>query len=92
MSSGVAQKFYSLKFIRGLEETLPSDDVINDFNKLAKPIYEAKYNLRKEVDLLKEVLDILLPRLMTGMIDIDKVELPEELLERINKQKITKPI
>ena len=34
----------------------------------------------KQNHLLKEARDILLPRLMTGMIDIDKVELPQSLL------------
>lgn len=83
MSFGSAQKFYSLGFIRGLEEFLPSDELIVKFNDFAKPIYEMKYKLNKQINLLKEARDILLPRLMTGMIDIEKVELPEALLARL---------
>ncbi|MEH8021512.1 restriction endonuclease subunit S [Rheinheimera metallidurans] len=85
-SSGVAQKFYSLKFIRGLEETLPKDELIMAFNDFTKPLYELKYSLKCQSKLLKEARDILLPRLMTGTIDIEQVELPEALLERINNE------
>lgn len=86
MSSGVAQKFYSLKFIRALEETLPGNDVIDKFNKLAEPILTTKYKLHEQIKLLKEARDILLPRLMTGMIDIEQVELPEAMLYRLEQQ------
>lgn len=86
MSSGVAQKFYSLKFIRALEETLPSDDLIKEFNTLAEPIYAAKFKLNNQIKLLKEARDTLLPRLMTGMIDIEQVELPEAMLKRLEEQ------
>jgi type I restriction enzyme S subunit len=86
MSSGVAQKFYSLKFIRALEETLPSDDLIKEFNTLAEPIYAAKFKLNNQIKLLKEARDTLLPRLMTGMIDIEQVELPEAMLQRLELQ------
>jgi type I restriction enzyme S subunit len=86
MSSGVAQKFYSLKFIRALEEALPSDDLIKEFNTFADPIYAAKFKLNSQIKLLEEVRDILLPRLMTGMIDVEQVELPEAMLKRLEQQ------
>ena len=78
-SSGVAQKFYSLKFIRGLNEILPADKLINDFDDIVSPIYKLKYQLNKQNQHLKEARDILLPRLMTGMIDVDKIKLPQPL-------------
>jgi len=37
------------------------------------PIFESVENLIKQNQLLKEARDILLPRLMTGMIDVDAV-------------------
>lgn len=86
MSSGVAQKFYSLKFIRALEEILPGNDVIDKFNKFAEPILTTKYKLHEQIKLLKEARDILLPRLMTGMIDIEQVKLPEAMLKRLEQQ------
>lgn len=85
-SSGVAQKFYSLQFIRGLEDVFPEDKVINSFNEILKPIYNLKNDLQKQNQLLKEAKDILLPRLMTGMIDIEQIEIPEALLACINQE------
>ncbi|MBL4284649.1 restriction endonuclease subunit S [Vibrio fluvialis] len=64
----------------------PTEDLMARFDDFARPIFETITNLLNQNGLLKEARDILLPRLMTGMIDIDKVELPEALLERINKQ------
>ena len=42
--------------------------------------------LTKQNALLKEARDILLPRLMTGMIDIEQVELPEAMLKRLEQE------
>ncbi|EGR0636810.1 restriction endonuclease subunit S [Vibrio vulnificus] len=64
----------------------PTEDLMARFDDFARPIFETITNLLNQNGLLKEARDILLPRLMTGMIDIDKVELPAALLERINKQ------
>ena len=64
----------------------PTVELMTRFDDFARPIFETITNLLNQNGLLKEARDILLPRLMTGMIDIDKVELPEALLERINKQ------
>ena len=50
------------------------------FNDFAGNIDAEIAVLTKQNQLLKEARDILLPRLMTGMIDIDQVELPESLL------------
>ncbi|MEZ8407930.1 restriction endonuclease subunit S [Vibrio splendidus] len=65
---------------------LPNSELIEQFDRQMGPIFSSINNLQQQVELLKEARDVLLPRLMTGMIDIDKVELPEALLERINKQ------
>ncbi|MCM2680957.1 restriction endonuclease subunit S [Echinimonas agarilytica] len=64
----------------------PTVELMTQFDDFAHPIFETITNLLNQNGLLKEARDLLLPRLMTGMIDIDNVELPEALLERINKQ------
>ena len=78
-SSGVAQKFYSLKFIRALNEILPDNKLINDFDDVVAPIYKLKYQLGKQNQYLKEARDILLPRLMTGIIDVASLKVPKPL-------------
>jgi len=51
----------------------PSDDELKKFNKIVDPIYKQVYNLGNQNQCLKEARDILLPRLMTGMIDPEKI-------------------
>lgn len=61
----------------------PTDNLIKSFDKLTNPLVNNMMNLTKQISLLKEAREILLPRLMTGIIDIENVELPEALLARI---------
>lgn len=72
-SSGVAQKFYSLKLIRNLQDNFASKDLIIAFDDYVGKLYKSKYNLYNQNQRLKEARDILLPRLMTGMIDVEKI-------------------
>jgi type I restriction enzyme S subunit len=53
----------------------PSETKLEKFNKIVEPIYKQVYNLGNQNQRLKEARDILLPRLMTGMIDVEKIEL-----------------
>jgi len=53
----------------------PSETELEKFNKVVEPIYKQIYNLGNQNQCLKEARDILLPRLMTGMIDVEKLEI-----------------
>jgi len=55
----------------------PSNDLIKKWEIFSNPIIQELTNLSKQNQLLKEARDILLPRLMTGMIDVDTIQLPE---------------
>ena len=48
---------------------------MEQFNKKIEPIYKQVYNLGNQNQRLKEARDILLPRLMTGMIDVEGINL-----------------
>lgn len=87
-ATGATVKHSSPSKILAYKPKLPPLDgeLIFKFNDVIRPIFETIDLLMKESELLKEARDILLPRLMTGMIDIEKVELPEALLERINNE------
>ena len=50
------------------------ESVIDNFNDVCMPIYSKIFNLTNQNQLLKEARDILMPRLMTGMIDTDKLK------------------
>ncbi|MBW8050734.1 MAG: hypothetical protein FVQ77_10460 [Cytophagales bacterium] len=58
------------KFLKNLEIILPDEITAKKFEDFAKPIFDLITNLRHQNRLLKEARDILLPRLMTGMIEI----------------------
>lgn len=64
---------------------VPTQKLIKQFCIITNKLFEAISSLTKQNSLLQEARDILLPRLITGMIDLDNVELPEALLERVNK-------
>ncbi|OAI16556.1 hypothetical protein A1359_07875 [Methylomonas lenta] len=55
----------------------PADTLIKLFSDKVLNNFIAKNTLAKQNQLLKEARDILLPRLMTGMIDVEQLVLPE---------------
>lgn len=64
-------------FLKYQQIPIPTQDVLQKFYQLAAPIHKQLYQLGRQNQLLKEARDILLPRLMTGMIDVDHIELPK---------------
>jgi type I restriction enzyme S subunit len=69
-----------------VELIVPTDNILEKFQDLASNCDENIVSLHKQISLLKEARDILLPRLMTGMIDIEQVELSEAMLQRVEQQ------
>lgn len=73
-------------FLKFQKVKKPSDDVLEKFNTIVEPIYKQIYILGNQNQCLKEARDILLPRLMTGMIDPDRIsgqvvsEIEEEMV------------
>ena len=53
----------------------PEESVIDNFNDICTPIYSEIFNLTNQSQLLKEARDMLLPRLMTGMIDTNDMDI-----------------
>lgn len=65
---------------------IPPSHIMEEFKQLASPAFKTIKSLVSQNALLKEARDILLPRLMTGMIDIKQVELPEAMLNQLELQ------
>ena len=76
-STGSTVKHTSPTKILFFKPKLPSLDskLIFQFDKFAKPIMELIDKLYLQNDKFKEARDILLPRLMSGMIDVDEVQM-----------------
>ena len=72
--TGAARDFFRASFLKELDILLPDEDTVILLNKTVESIFEEINNLRHQNQLLKEARDILLPRLMTGMIDTDDIE------------------
>ena len=54
----------------------PGKDTIEKFHFLSSTIHKHVFNLTHQNQHLKEARDIMLPRLMSGMVDVDKLSLP----------------
>lgn len=63
--------------LRKIKLKVPNQTVINEFYKAIQPLYDLKSKLEVQNENLKEARDILLPRLMTGMIDVDRIKLED---------------
>ncbi len=60
--------------VKRMRFILPPDDILNKYNDMECKKFEVILSLLDENQLLKEARDILLPRLMTGTIDVDELE------------------
>ena len=65
----------------------PSDESLKQFNKITSLLHTQLFNLTIQNRLLKEARDILLPRLMSGMIDVDT--LSKQVVEEMETLKST---
>ena len=55
----------------------PDDEILRHFNDYTQPIFEEVQVLNKRNSKLREARDLLLPRLVSGQLSVDDVELPE---------------
>ncbi|MFZ2168582.1 MAG: hypothetical protein WAW61_02985, partial [Methylococcaceae bacterium] len=65
------------KFLKDCEIVLPGIKTAQLFEDFVSKNFDLIKNFRNQNQLLKEARDILLPRLMTGMIDVEQLVLPE---------------
>lgn len=76
---GSSQKALTIKSLKAIKHIIPSKSIQGKYNDLVIPTYDAIENFQNQNQLLKEARDILLPRLMSGMIDVDSLEVTEGL-------------
>ncbi|MBS1919690.1 MAG: restriction endonuclease subunit S [Bacteroidetes bacterium] len=67
---GAAQENISQQVIRNLFVSFPIESDLKNFNQEMKPIYQLIKNLTYQNTKLREARDILLPKLMSGQIEI----------------------
>ena len=71
---GSSQKALTIQALRSVEITCPDSSINQKFNEKIRPIVLLIENLINQNQFLKEARDILLPRLMTGMIDVEDMK------------------
>ena len=62
------------KIVKAMPILLPANEALNLFSKNAVSIFDQINNLQNQNLILKEARDILLPRLMNGVIDVEQIE------------------
>lgn len=63
------------KYLKDSEIIIPSESIANTFEDLVKLNYDIIFNLQSQNQRLREARDILLPRLMMGLVDVDDIDL-----------------
>lgn len=72
---GSSQKALTIQSLKGLKIINPINYISSEYDSLVSPILDGIEILQNQNQLLKDARDILLPRLMTGMIDVDQLDL-----------------
>jgi len=67
---GSSQKALTIETVKKIEIEIPSNDSLIEFNNETKTIIKLIYNLQNQNTKLREARDILLPRLMSGEIEV----------------------
>lgn len=61
--------------VKNISYIKPDNEILNYFNKIAKPIYDKIHLNKLENTYLTKLRDTLLPKLMSGELDVSQVEL-----------------
>ena len=72
-ASGTSQRFFSLKFLRDFNLVKPSENLLSKFDNLVEPIIKKRSLLNKKNINLHKTRDLLLPRLISGEIDVENL-------------------
>ena len=79
-NTGAAIPHANKAFINSIEFPIPSVSVLQQWDLVVSKLNSQVWNLRDQNQRLREARDILLPRLMTGVIDVESYD-PAGLLK-----------
>ena len=71
ISFGAAQQNISQDIIKKITVLFPSESVTLSFDEKIKPIYKKIQNLMQQISNLTQQRDLLLPRLMSGKLEVE---------------------
>ena len=73
--AGSTQKYISLTELRKLPIRVPASDMLNAYNTTVTPLYKAIIGNYAENNLLAKIRDSLLPKLMSGELDVSAFDI-----------------
>ncbi|TLP35504.1 hypothetical protein [Arcobacter arenosus] len=74
----IVLKFFQIKHLKFLKKEkvlLPTKKIANEFNSFTENLYKEIDLLRGKNQTLKQTRDLLLPRLLSGKLDIEKIDI-----------------
>lgn len=75
VASGAAQPNISTSQIENIEILVPKAEILTQFETLVNPLYMETMVLKEKNAILKQTRDLLLPRLISGEIDVENLEI-----------------
>lgn len=73
--NGTTMQAINTKNIKQIKFVLPTANILNEYNELVKPLFDKINENKKEIEKLTKLRDILLPKLMSGEIDVSSIEI-----------------
>ena len=74
-TTGSAQPQITIDNIKDIALNIPSEELLDKFNKQMEPLENKYFSNLEEISKLEQLRDILLPKLMNGEIDLDNIEI-----------------
>lgn len=79
ISSDAAVPGLNRTYAHSLPVLQPSNDVAEAFERLVRPVFEQVQQLTEQNAKLAQARDLLLPKLMSGQLDVSGIRLPDEV-------------
>lgn len=73
--TGAVQQKISQQNLKKIPVIIPSKDVLSSFDDLIQPIFSQIRNLKNENNYLADLRDTLLPKLMSGELDVSAIDI-----------------
>ena len=78
LAGGAAYPAVKAEHFKAAKIIVPPKELLNQYDDQFQPSLELIWNLDQQNQNLKEAQDILLPRLMTGMIDVEDMDIASQ--------------
>jgi type I restriction enzyme, S subunit len=76
---GAAQQNISQVLLRNFETLRPADDLVTTFSRRAAPLFDGILTFQRQIQNLRQTRDLLLPRLLSGNLNVSDADSPDSL-------------